>query len=132
MFVDNLKKISLTLRVVSQTGSERQETPVECRLDFIYGLSRDGLSPLEAELQQKRVGDSLQWLIPEDSVSDFLGHLYPAVCGKLQLSPGSSGELQLRITLETIEIPEDKEIIQAMARTVGHGCGGTCDCGCSS
>ena len=87
---------------------------------------------IEAELQQKRVGDSMQLLVAEDSLADFFGHLYPVVCGKLQLPPGSSGETQLRITLEAIEIPEDKEIIQAMARTVGHGCSGTCDCGCSS
>ncbi len=125
MCIENLKKIELDLHV-----NDQKEGAGSCRLAFIYGLSTSGLCPFEAALHQKAVGASLQMVIHKNNLPEFFGHLYPAVCGKLKL-PGDVADLVLHVSVKAIETPEDREIIQAMARSVGHGCGGSCDCGCS-
>ncbi len=125
MRIDHLKKISLRLDFTDQP-----ESADYCRMIFIYGLSGNGLCPLEVELHQKEIGDSLRVVIHKDGMHEFFGHLYPALCGKLRL-PGAAADMPVKVVVEAIETPDDREIIQAMAHTVGHGCGGTCDCGCS-
>lgn len=125
MRINHLKKISLRLYFADQT-----EGAADCRMIFIYGLSGSGLCPLEVELHQKGIGDMLQMVIPGDRIPEFFGHLYRMLCGKLK-PPGTATDVPLKIVVEAIEAPDDREIIQAMAQTVSHSCGGTCDCGCS-
>jgi len=130
MLIDYLKKISLELQLVTEPEEAEQEASTQCRLDFIFGIGQDGLSPLEAALQHKGVGDSLQRDIPRDRLEDFFAHLYPALCKNLRLPADLSEDLHLNIRLAAIETPGDREIVRAIARTVSHGCGGNCDCGC--
>ncbi len=125
MHIENLKKIELSLHFEAQP-----EGADICQLSFIYGLSRSGLCPFEEALHQKKMGESLLLVIPRNGLPEFFGHLYPELCGKLKL-PGDAADLVLNVSVKAIETPEDREIVQAMAQSVGHGCGGSCDCGCS-
>jgi len=125
MRIENLKKVELSLHF-----DEQPEGADSCQVAFIYGLSTSGLCPFEIALHQKGIGASLPLVIPKSNLVEFFGHLYPALCGKLKL-PADAAELVLSVTVMAIQTPDDKEIVQAMARSVGHSCGGSCNCGCS-
>jgi len=125
MLADNLKKISVRIHLEKQG-----DVTESCQLNFIYGISKNGLCPFEVKLHQKGVGDSIQMAISKSSVQEHFDHLYPLLCSQLKL-PESDEDLQLHVSVSAIEAVEDREIVQALAKDVGHGCGGTCDCGCS-
>jgi hypothetical protein len=125
MLADNLKRISVRVHLEKQ-----KEIYGNCQLTFIYGISKNGLCPFEVRLHQKGVGDSLQITVSKNNAQELFGHLYPLLCSQLKW-PDSEEDLQLQVSVSAIETVEDREIVQALAKNVGHGCGGTCDCGCS-
>lgn len=98
---------------------------------FIFGAASDGLNPFETQLAGKGVGETLTMELEQSEMAKTFGHLF----GPLKQSMGMvilPQELRLQFTVERVEKGEDREIIQAIASSVGSGCGGGgCDCGCS-
>jgi hypothetical protein len=130
MKVDNLTRVRLEFRSCKPRQAELLNLtgpPVE----FIFGIGRDGLSRFEADLQHKDVGETISCSINGSTCHEYFGHLYPLVCGRLVL-PDGPGAVDLEFSVSEVSRPDNREIVEAMARSIGHGCGGgSCDCGCS-
>lgn len=127
--VTNLKKVTLSISLVDSTGNQNAAEAEE--LSFVFGAASEGLSPLEAALTDKHVGDSLKMSIPQQEMHEVCGHLLPKLRHLLglQILPQV---LSLDITIKRVEDASAREVVKAVAASVGSGCGGgSCDCGCS-
>lgn len=130
MKVDNLTRVSVDIKMSDPLQTVTAE-PAGNTMEFIFGIGRDGLCPFESQLQYTSVGDTIARSVNSLSGPDYFGHLYPLACGFLDL-PEVPGIVDLKISVAEISRPDNREIVEAMARSVGHGCGGgSCDCGCS-
>lgn len=127
--VTNLKKVSLSITLQDNSGNQNVAEAGE--LSFVFGAASEGLSPLEAALADKQVGDGIKMSIPQQEMHEVCGHLLPEfrhLLG-LQILPHV---LTLDITIKRVEDASQREIVKAVAASVGSGCGGgSCDCGCS-
>ena len=125
----SLKKLYLLLRV----GSSEQEynyTPEPVPFDFIYGIGHQGITPFEKLLTSLNEGESTSFALQRAELQQFFGkqaHQLRQVTGMHLVPEQLYFEVQLTECLE----PEPREMVQAMAKTIAHGCGGGCDCGCS-
>ena len=130
MIIENLCKVTVKTEVNRPVSpAEREDTPL-C-FDFIFGIARDGLSSFERQLYQKSTADVVSVSVPKTLAAEYFGHAYQHL--HRLFSPGAEPEcLDLRVTVLSVQQCRDTEIIQAMSRSLGHGCGGSgCDCGCS-
>ena len=126
--VSNLKKVHVNL---SLTDNQKNIIGVGIKhFAFIYGCASTGLNPLEIELADKMDGDELALKINSSELPAMLGHLHQPIrhALNLQILPQ---EINLLIAVDKVEEASEREIIQAMAGSLGSGCGGNCDCGCS-
>lgn len=122
--VDNLLKVALVLEAgPSQEDFQPSREPK--KVDFIYGIAAGGITPFEKILYQKNVGDELITTVDLDYAAEYFG---PLAHGILHWLP-ERGKLALRVGIDSVSTPEDREIVKALAS--GGGCGGGCDCGCS-
>jgi len=129
MKIDNLSKVGLEIQFKS-SAAPSTDSGAPIILDFIYGVASSGLSLLEQKLYQKEVGTSIQMSIPRASAAEAFGHAYTSFCKSLtkRVVPDM---LELTITVISVSNAQEREVIQAIAQSVGHGCGGgSCDCGC--
>lgn len=127
--VSNLKKVVISIKDSEVTGKDTAAVPQE--LSFVYGAASEGLTPLETALADKKVGETIQVSIPQQEMHSICGHLLPQLRQLLglQIMPQL---LELDIMVEKVEDASQREIIKAIAASVGSGCGGgSCDCGCS-
>ena len=122
--VDYLKKVTLELEAGSDpdymnlTSGPLQHT-------FIFGASAGGITPFEKALFAKAVGEGQTFNLQPENVGDILGHLRHPLLKRLPVSPPFF--IKARIT--RITHPENREVVQAMAASIGD-CGDGCDCGC--
>lgn len=126
--ISNLKKVHVNL---SLTDNQKNTIGVGVKpFAFIYGCASTGLNHLELELADKMEGDELALKIHSSELPAKLGHLLQPIrhALNLQILPQ---EVNLQISIEKVEKASEREIIQAMAGSLGSGCGGNCDCGCS-
>lgn len=122
--IDNLLKVALSL----EAGPAQEDfTPSRepKKIEFIYGIATFGITPFEKMLYQKRAGDEL---ITTVNLSDAHAYFGPLTPGILNWLP-ERGELALKVGIDSVSTPDDREIVKALA--AGGGCGGDCDCGCS-
>jgi hypothetical protein len=127
--IQQLKRVTLSVKHLPSEGGDGWAQ--RAQLQFFYGIAADGLTPFEMTLSDKRVGDRLRCDLFPAQVEEYFGHLHPALrramVGNLIGPPFS-----LEVEVLAVEDPDDRDLVQAMAKTLGHGCGGgSCDCGCS-
>jgi hypothetical protein len=126
-----LKKITLAILAGSEPGKySLTATPVV--FEFIYGIGAEGLEPFEVVLADKCVGEHVALTLAADEVSQFFGRFLGQIrqlLGLYLLPPA----LSLQISVTAVVDADNREVVQALAKSTGHGgCGGSCDCGCSS
>lgn len=127
--IQQLKRVTLSVKLTHPAGEDGYAQ--SSRLRFFYGIAADGLTPFEMALSDKRVGERLCCELLSTQRGEYFGHLLPFMHRALGNDPiGPS--LSLEVEVLAVEDPDNRELVQAMARSLGHGCGGeNCDCGCS-
>ena len=119
--VEGLRKISVSM--AAATSPDRNKSEAERKTaQFIFGIGTDGLSPLEAKLAGKRIGDTVVLSLERSQVPAAAGHL----CQHLPTVPPGEGPIYLHVRIEDVQPAENREIVKAMAAATG--CGGGC-CG---
>ncbi len=122
MNIDNLSKVTVSIEINGNGPT--------C-FDYIFGISSSGLSSFELDLYKKSAGDTLTISIPGTTAPEYFGHLFRHVYQLVNL-PVVPQTCDARITIVTVEPSEERDVIKAMAQSLGHSCGGGgCDCGCS-
>lgn len=120
----------LTLSVLAGTEHNTSNfTPAPVQLEFIYGIETEH-TPLELAISELQPGESKSVQLPSDELKSFFGSQYDQFiqATTLHLIPPI---LFLQLTLERSATTSPKEVIQAMAKSIGHGgCGGGCGSGC--
>ncbi|HKJ64760.1 MAG TPA: hypothetical protein VJ969_05125 [Desulfopila sp.] len=125
--ISNLKKIGLKVRAGEGKGDYMFSSGEP--FVFIFGAASEGLCVFEALLDGKCVGEKVTIKAEQSELTSVFGHLYRPLMQFLGLAI-QPRQLHLDITVASIDDPREKEVIQAMAATVGHSCGAGCDCGC--
>lgn len=128
--IEPMKKICLSLLAGSEESSFTF-TPDPVAFEFIYGIGREGLTPFEQLLNGRKTGDKVELVVTASEAPVFLGSLLLP----LTFAAGISifpAQTYIRLEILSIADAENREIIKALAKSVGHGggCGGSCDCGC--
>ena len=100
-------------------------SPIQHKINFIFGLGVDGMTPFEYKLVDKVEGDRVEFLLKKNDCFRFFGHLTPSFVHLVD----SCDEVYLKATVEGITPAKNREIIKAMAEMTAHGEAG-CDCGC--
>ncbi|MFW2369059.1 MAG: hypothetical protein ACN4GW_21800 [Desulforhopalus sp.] len=126
--VQPLKKLKLYLTAGGSPGSGPGRDPVG--VEFIFGIASDGLSPFERALSGKKQGDILSLSVASAEAQGYFGRClgnYQQLLG-LPIMPAT-----IYVTVEVADIldAENREVVQSLAKSLSHGCGGSCDCGCS-
>ncbi len=119
--VDHLTKVKLNLRSeTQQTGENLASTVISYEL--VVGVGSQGYSPFEYELIGKKIGDTLQLNIEAGKINEFFEHLHiPSGIDRESTKP-----VHLHVKIDQIDIPDQAEIIRAMAE--GAACSDHC-CG---
>lgn len=126
--VQPMKKLRLQISAASTPGTAPGGDPVA--VEFIYGVASDGLSPFERVLSGKNKGDILSLSVAAGGAQGYFGN----ILGNIQQLLGLTilpPTIYLTVEIEEILDAENREIVQALAKSLSHGCGGSCDCGCS-
>lgn len=126
--IQQLKKVTLDIVLLPQAlpaGELRK-----ARLPMYFGIASEGLSGLEMALAGKKVGDRLRF----DPVPPPMGEFFGAFLSSLRQSLGGAlpgPPFALEVEIVAVEDASHRDLVQAMARSLTHGCsGGDCDCGC--
>lgn len=119
--VEGLRKISISVEAVPATGREESDV-LPAKAEFIFGIGTEGLSPLEAKLAGKRVGDTLVLSLERSQIPIAAGHL----CQHMPTLPEGEGPVTLHIRIDDIRPADNRDIVKAMAAATA--CGGGC-CG---
>ena len=129
--IQPLKKVMLALVAESGPGKHNlTATPVDFR--FIYGLGAEGLEPFEVVLGDKCAGENVAVTVTADEAPQFFGRFWGPIRQLLGLRPPPPS-LFLHMTVTLVVDADNREVVQALAQSTGHGgCGGSCGCGCSS
>jgi len=121
--VEPLKAISLSYTAGSAPGTaDLIATPRA--ICFVYGLGVDGLTPFEAELDGKAVGDQVQYRLAGSRVPEIFGHLI----NDLDALPIKQAEFYLNVRVDDIGEVDSRQLVHALAAATS--CGGDCGCGC--
>ncbi|MFP3999292.1 MAG: hypothetical protein ACOCR8_01750 [Desulfosalsimonas sp.] len=119
--VGPLKKVTVHISAGKRpSGSELMEPePVE----FIFGLGRTGLAPLERRIEGKTVGHCTSLEIYRSYIPEFFGHIFPFPMRlKIPLDP-----FYLNMKIISVDSADPREVVRAMAEITA--CSG-CECGC--
>ena len=123
MKIDYLSKVSLEIEIVGEQTSKP--------LHFIFGVASNGLSPFEQAIHYKSSGDHVELSVEAGNAPHYFGHIYKQLCSRMVL--GIIPErFDITFNVTDVQKSDQREIVKALAQSVGHGCGGGgCDCGCS-
>ena len=125
--VDYLKKIGLAVAAGS-TKRDIDRIGKPSNLSFIYGVGAEGITLFEKALFAKRPGDEIMIEVQPHQTDDLLGHLKPSIEG---IAPESDTSYFLKVRIESVDTPGQREIIRAIAEGVASdGCDCGCGCGC--
>lgn len=129
--IQQLKKVRLAILAGSEPG-KHSLTAIPVNFEFIYGIGAEGLEPFEVVLDDKCVGEHVVLTLAADEAPQFFGRYFGSIrqlLGLHLLPP----HLSLHMTVTLVADADNWEVVQALAKSTGHGgCGGSCDCGCSS
>jgi hypothetical protein len=120
--VEALRKIS----VAFEAGSAQMRTDIDlepARAEFIFGIGTTGLTALEARLAGKKVGDTVVFPLDRGQLPAVAGHL----CRLMPKIPDGDDPVYLRVRIEDVRTPENREVVKAMADA--GACGEGCSCG---
>lgn len=126
-----VQNISLAIQAGDQPATDNY-TPAPVHFDFIYGIETNGLTPFELTLHELEPGESTTIELKGTAMEEYFGNLLVPFSRsiRLRLIPN---RLYLHITLKKCRNATPREIVRAMAQSVGYGggCGGgDCGCGC--
>lgn len=120
--VGPLKRVIVSISAGSRpAGKEILDSNI---LEFIFGLGREGLTPLERSLAGKKAGDSVTIEIDRADVPGFFGHLH--TCHQALESRLENFYMNFKVC--GVETASPREVVRAMARITS--CGDDCACGC--
>ncbi len=120
--VGPLKKVSMSVSAGKRpAGKEIMDANP---LEFIFGLGKEGLTPLERNLAGKKAGESVTIQMDRSEIPEFFGHLLTCP----QIASSSLASFYMNFKIHGISEASPREVVRAMARTTA--CGGDCDCGC--
>ncbi len=119
--VEGLRKVVVTIEAVAEAGGAGSGPPPKTA-EFIFGIGTEGLTPLEAEIAGKRVGDAVSVSIPRPRIPAAAGHL----CRHMPQVSQGDGPVLFRIRIDDIRRADNREIVRAMAELGGcsEGCCG--------
>jgi hypothetical protein len=123
--VGPLKKINLALSI-SSSEAFIDIIKIPQPMEFIFGVGVDGLTHFEYMLAGKQVGDELIFLLKKNNGHHQFAHLYRF----LPRIPVDVDPVYLKIIVEDVSEPTQREIVKAMAESAA--CGADCGCGCGS
>jgi hypothetical protein len=124
-----LKKVTLSL-MAGSTSDTFSLTGSPVTLEFIYGVASDGLCSFESFLYGRREGSKFILSVPIAEAHEFFGHVYQSLFQVLGL-PIMPETLFLKIEITSIVDPDNREVVQSLARSLMHdSCSGSCGCGC--
>lgn len=131
MNIENLCKVTVEIDIKDSFCKSGKKKDKPIRFDFIYGTARSGLTEFELKLHHKTAGDSIDVSLPGTRAPEYFGHTYKHLHRKVSL--GIVPEIfDVSVTIIAVQRSEEREVVKAMAQSLGHGCGGgSCDCGCS-
>ena len=119
--------MKVALRVTLSAGGDRPLPSAQpVAMEFIYGIGKDGLAPIESALNGKSVGDRLTLSADTGELRLLLGHLYPHLPGASQWG---HVRCHVEIAIADIAQADGREVIKALASLL-EGCDGGCECGC--
>ena len=122
--VENLKKITLTIQA-GTSPDDMDLTPQTPQFSFIFGLAPEGMTPFEYKRVDKIENDEVLLHLKKAGLAAFFEHLNPPIWDLMN----GREEFYLKVKIAEISIPDNREVVKAMAAMTGHG-GGGCDCGC--
>lgn len=119
--VEPLKKVLVHISAGKRpSGTELMEPEP---MEFIFGLGRTGLTPLERRIEGKTTGYCTSVEIYRSNTPEFFGHIFPFPMRlKIPLDP-----FYLNMKIVSVYSAEPREVVRAMAEIAA--CSG-CDCGC--
>jgi hypothetical protein len=123
--VGPLKKINLALSI-SSSEDLIDIIKIAQPMEFIFGVGVDGLTRFEYMLAGKHVGDELIFPVKKNDGHHHFAYLYRF----LPRFPIDADPIFLKITVEDVSEPTQREIVKAMAES--SACGAGCGCGCGS
>jgi len=129
--IQQLKKVKLAVLAGSEPG-KHSLTPSPVVFEFIYGIGAEGLEPFEVALSDKCGGENVALTVTADEAPQFFGRFLRPIRQLLglHLFPPT---LFLHMTVTAVTDADNREVVRALAGSTGHGgCGGSCNCGCSS
>jgi hypothetical protein len=122
--VENLKRITLSIQAGTSPDTT-DLTPKHPQIEFIFGLGPGGMTPFEYELADRTEGERTLLHLKKKDFCSFFEHLNPPL---MDLFDGRD-DVYLKVNIDAVAPPENREIIKAMADLAAHG-GAGCDCGC--
>lgn len=122
--VEPLRKIHIRISV-ADTRRVEGTSHAGMELAFICGIGRSGITPFEARLAGKRVGDVIDLELMTPQAEQFFEHLAPQLCAAF----AGRDAVHMKATITGVDTPDARDIIKAMAELSAHG-GSGCDCGC--
>lgn len=120
--VNPLKKVIVTISAGHRPAGK--EILNANTIEFIFGLGKEGLTPLERSLAGKKAGDSVTIQIDRSEVPEFFGH----VVMYIPMHKSSLSNFYMNVKIRSVENASPREVIRAMAQITS--CGGNCSCGC--
>ena len=122
--IENLKKITLSIQA-GMSQNTMNLTPKYPKVEFIFGLGPEGMTPFEYELADKTEGESILLHLKKEDFFSFFEHLNPP----LTVLFDGRDDVYLKINIDAVTPAENREIVKALADLAAHG-GAGCDCGC--
>jgi hypothetical protein len=119
--VTYLKKVHLLIQAGTSIHSSDLTAGV-AEMDLIFGVGSHGLTPFEAQLADKPVGQQLDLQIPAGGLDVFFGHLF----APFRRFPGQPGTIFLNVQIDGITDAKSQEVVKALAEVAN--CGDRC-CG---
>jgi len=119
--IEPLKKVTLSLETGSARGA-MDFTPEPLIFTFIFGLGVEGLTPFEKELDHRGEGSETVLSLKKDQIQDVFQHLDPPPLPV----PESAEQFFLRVRVQNVTRPQQREVIAALAVTARcrNGCCG--------
>jgi hypothetical protein len=116
-----LKKVILSIEAGSAADA-MDITPSPRKMDFIFGLGPNGLTPFETELSDKDVGYEVIFRLRDENIPHLFQHLNPPNIPAME----NQTAFFMKIRVMDISPADQKDIIKSLAEIAD--CGDHC-CG---